>query len=254
MPLPPSDLRGLVESYLDELDLTAELGTLDDPMRHALGGKRVRPVLCLATGEALGARPATLLPAAGALELVHSFSLVHDDLPALDDDRERRGVPSVWSQYGQAAAILAGDALLAEAFRLALAYPNGAVARELVEATLAMIGGQWLDVQGHVASDELHRLKTGALFSAAVGCALAAIDLPPAEQAPWRAFGSDVGLLFQIVDDILDGDGFVLELGVVGARRLADETAARIRASLGELEADTDVLLGIVDELAVRTA
>jgi geranylgeranyl pyrophosphate synthase len=117
-----------------------------------------------------------------------------------------------------------------------------------------MIGGQWLDVQGEAASDELHRLKTGALFSASVGCALAVVGLPPAEQAPWRTFGSDVGLLFQIVDDILDGDGFVLDVGVDGARRLADETAARTRACLGELDADTEVLLGIVDELAVRTA
>jgi geranylgeranyl pyrophosphate synthase len=166
MPLPPDELRALVESYLGELGLTPELGTLEQPMRHALGGKRVRPVLCLATGEALGADVETLLPAAAALELVHSFSLVHDDLPALDDDRERRGAPSVWAQYGEAAAILAGDALLAEAIRLGLTYRSGTVARELVGATLAMIGGQWLDVQGEAASDELHRLKTGALFSA----------------------------------------------------------------------------------------
>lgn len=253
MPLPPNELRAIVEGYLDELDLTPELGTLAEPMRHALGGKRVRPVLCLATGEALGARPEALLPAAAALELVHSFSLVHDDLPALDDDRERRGAPSVWWQYGEAAAILAGDALLTEALRLAISYPSGAVASELVDATLAMIGGQWLDVQGEAASVELHRLKTGALFSASVGCALAALDVPPVEQAPWRAFGSDVGLLFQVVDDILDGDGLVLGIGIDRARRLADDTAARIRASLGELDADTGVLLGIVDELAVRT-
>jgi geranylgeranyl diphosphate synthase type II len=117
-----------------------------------------------------------------------------------------------------------------------------------------MIGGQWLDIQGEAASDELHRLKTGALFSAAVGCALSAVDLPQAEQGPWRAFGSDVGLLFQVVDDILAGDGFVLEVGADGARRLADETAERIRGQLGELDGDTAVLLGIVDELAVRTA
>ena len=103
-----SELRELVEAYLDELALTPELGTLAEPMRHALGGKRVRPVLCLATGEALGAPVESLLPAAAAVELVHSFSLVHDDLPALDDDGERRGAPSVWAQYGEATAILAG--------------------------------------------------------------------------------------------------------------------------------------------------
>jgi geranylgeranyl diphosphate synthase type II len=254
MPLAPDELRALVEGYLDDLALTPELGTLAVPMRHALGGKRIRPVLCLATGEALGARPDDLLPAAAAVELVHSFSLVHDDLPSLDDDRERRGAPSVWAQYDEATAILAGDALLAEAFRLALTYPSGAVARELVDATLAMIGGQWLDIRGEGARDELHRLKTGALFSAAIGCALAAVDLPRADQAPWRAFGSELGLLFQIVDDILDGDGFVLDVGADEARRLADEAASRAHARLGELEGDTEVLLGIVDELAVRTS
>ena len=93
-------------------------------MRHALagGGKRVRPVLCLATAEAAGAEPEAALPAAAALELVHNFSLVHDDLPALDDDELRRGRPSTWAAYGEAVAVLAGDALLAEALRLALSY------------------------------------------------------------------------------------------------------------------------------------
>ena len=105
-------------------------------MRSRARRQAVRPVLCLATGEAFGARVEDLLPAAAAVELVHSFSLVHDDLPALDDDRERRGAPSRLGAYGEAIAILAGDALLAEAFRLALTYPSPAVARELSGATL----------------------------------------------------------------------------------------------------------------------
>jgi geranylgeranyl diphosphate synthase type II len=254
MPLAPNELRSLVETYLDELSLTAELGTLAEPMRHAIGGKRIRPVLCLATGEALGAPPERVLPAAAAVELVHSFSLVHDDLPALDDDRERRGAPSVWAQYGEATAILVGDALLAEAFRLALSYPSGAVARELVDATLGMIGGQWLDIRGEGARDDLHRLKTGALFSAAIGCALAAVEAPPAAQAPWRSFACELGLLFQIVDDILDGDGFVIDVGADEARRLADEAAERSHERLAAIEADTSVLTEIVDGLASRTA
>src|SRR5438067_11400838 len=112
MPQPTETLRALVEGYLSELTLAPDLGTLEEPMRHALGGKRVRPVLCLATGEALGAAAESLLPAAAAVELVHSFSLVHDDLPALDNDRERRGGPSVWARYGEASAILGGDGLL----------------------------------------------------------------------------------------------------------------------------------------------
>jgi len=135
MPRPPDQLRALVEDYLADLRLTPELGGLAEPVQHALGGKRIRPVLCLATSDALGLDVDRALPAAAAIELVHSFSLVHDDLPALDDDRERRGGPSVWAAYGEAAGVLAGDALLAEAFRLALTYPTGDVARE-IEAEL----------------------------------------------------------------------------------------------------------------------
>jgi len=254
MPHRPEQLRALVEGYLSELALMPDLGSLEEPMRHALGGKRVRPVLCLATGDAIGVPVENLLPAAAAVELVHSFSLVHDDLPALDDDDERRGVPSVWARYGEATAILAGDALLVEAMRLALTYPTGSVARELVHARLAMISGQQLDLEGGAKLDRLHSLKTGALFSASVMCALWAADIPVPEHPPWRAFAEELGLLFQIVDDLLDGDGYVLEVGEDGARRLADEAAERAQARLGEIDADTEVLAQIVDALAVRTA
>lgn len=253
----PEELRGLVESYLADLALTPEIGGLDASMRYALegGGKRVRPVLCLATAEAAGAEPEAALPAAAALELVHSFSLVHDDLPALDNDELRRGRPSTWAAYGEAVAVLAGDALLAEALRLALSYSSPAVARELVQATLGMIGGQYLDIKG--GGDDLaalHRLKTGCLFSASVACALWVAEVPEPQQKPWRAFADEVGLLFQIVDDILDEDGYVIEHGVEGARALADEAAERARRALSEVDADTSVLEGIVDELAVRTS
>ncbi len=254
MPRPPDELRALVEDYLDELAVTPELGSLDAPIRHALGGKRVRPVLCLATGDAVGAELDALLPAAAAVELVHSFSLVHDDLPALDDDRERRGAPSVWAQFGEATAVLAGDALLAEAMRLALSYPTPAVARELVAGTLGMIGGQQLELDGGAPLERVHALKTGALFSASVMCGVWAAGLPVPEHPPWRAFAGELGLLFQAVDDVLDGDGFVLEVGADGARRLAQEAAERARGHLAAIDADTDVLVEIVDGLAVRTA
>jgi geranylgeranyl pyrophosphate synthase len=254
MPLRPDELRARVEAYLDELVLAPELGSLAEPMRHALGGKRVRPVLCLATGDALGVPIENLLPAAAAVELVHSFSLVHDDLPALDDDRERRGGPSVWAAFDEATAILAGDALLMEAIRLALTYPSSAVARELVDATLAMIGGQQLDLEGTAQLEHLHSLKTGALFSASIMCALWAAGTPVDEHPPWRAFAGEVGLLFQIVDDLLDGDGYVLQVGDDGARRLADAAAERARGGLRRIQADTAVLQAIVDDLAARTA
>jgi len=256
MPRTPDELRAVVEGYLAELGLTPELGSLDAPMRHALsgGGKRVRPVLCLATGEAVGADVDRLLPAAAAVELVHSFSLVHDDLPALDDDEERRGRPSVWAAFGEATAILAGDALLAEALRLALAYPETAVARELTEATLGMIGGQQLDLEGGHDLEQLHRLKTGALFNASIMCGIWAAGVPVDEHPPWRAFAGELGLLFQVVDDILDGDGYVLEVGADGARRLADEAAERAQERLGAIEGDTSVLEEIVAGLAARTS
>jgi geranylgeranyl pyrophosphate synthase len=212
-------------------------------------------VICLATGEAAGAQVETVLPAAAAVELVHNFSLVHDDLPGLDNDEVRRGRPSVWAQFGEANAVLAGDALLVEAFRLALSYETPAVARELAQATLGMIGGQYLDLAG-AAPDlaALHRLKTGCLFSASVACALWAAGVPEAEQAPWRAFGDELGLLFQIVDDILDGDGYALEHGTEGARRLSDSAAERAHERLGAIDADTSSLAEIVSGLAVRTS
>ncbi|HEY5059615.1 MAG TPA: polyprenyl synthetase family protein [Gaiellaceae bacterium] len=257
MPHTPDALRVLVEEKLERLELWPQLHGQEESVRYSLlaGGKRVRPVICLATAAAAGGELDAAMPAACALELVHTFSLVHDDLPALDDDEERRGQPATWKRYGEAVGILAGDALVAEAFRLATSYETTAVARELAEATLGMIGGQYLDITG-TAPDEatLHSLKTGCLFAASVGLGLWAAGVAKAEQAPWRAFGGELGLLFQIVDDILDGDGYVQTHGPAGARRLADEAAERARARLDYIHADTAVLREIVDGLAVRTA
>jgi geranylgeranyl diphosphate synthase, type II len=252
----PDELRAVAEAYLGELALTPELHGQAESVRYALtvGGKRVRPVICLATAESAGADPDQALPAAAAIELVHNFSLVHDDLPALDNDEFRRGNPSVWARYGEAIAVLAGDALFAEALRLALSYPRPAVARELVQATLGMIGGQYLDITD-TAPDEatLHRLKTGCLFAASVGLALWVADVAESAQGPWRAFGDELGLLFQIVDDILDGDGYVVSHGEDGARALAGDAAERAQARLDAIDADTSVLAEIVSGLATRT-
>jgi geranylgeranyl diphosphate synthase, type II len=253
----PGDLLALIEGYLDELALTPELGELSEPIGYALagGGKRIRPVLCLATGEALGREPEELLPAAAAVELVHNFSLVHDDLPALDNDELRRGRPSTWARFDEATAVLVGDALLAEALRLSLSYPTPYVARELVQATLGMIGGQHADTKELGYDLEvIHRLKTGRLFYASIACALWVAELPDQAQKPWREFADELGMLFQVVDDILDGDGYVLTLGEEEARKLADEAAARAQARLAAIEADTSVLEEIVAGLATRTA
>jgi geranylgeranyl diphosphate synthase, type II len=253
----PDELRAVVEERLDALELWPELHGQAESVRYSLevGGKRIRPVIALAVGEALGAPVERVLPAALALELVHTFSLVHDDLPAMDDDEERRGHPSTWKQFGEGVGVLAGDALHAEAFRLAASYPTTEVARELAEATLGMIGGQYLDTMVEKPDLEaVHRLKTGRLFYASVTLALWAAGLPEDEHGPWRAFADELGLLFQIVDDILDGDGYVLARGADAARGLADEAAERARERLGAIEADTSVLREIVDGLAVRTA
>jgi geranylgeranyl pyrophosphate synthase len=253
--LAPDDLRALLDEYLDRLVLPATLHGQEASMRYALtGGKRVRGVICLATAEAAGGSAEGALPAAAALELVHAFSLVHDDLPALDDDAERRGRPSVWAEYGEAVAVLAGDGLLAEGFRQALSYPTPAPARELAEATLGMIGGQYLDITAAAVDlAELHRLKTGRLFAASVALALWTAGVPEERQASWRAFGEELGLLFQVVDDILDGDGFAARLDTAAVHELAAGAAARARSRLAAIAADTTVLAEIVDRLVVRT-
>jgi len=256
MPQAREELTALVEQYLGELALTPELHRLEEPVRYALagGGKRIRPVLCLATAEAAGVDAEVALPAAAALELVHSFSLVHDDLPALDDDDERRGRPTVHVRYGEDVAILAGDALLAEAFRLALSYATPDVARELAQATLGMIGGQHLDLRGGADHETVNRLKTGRLFDASVACGLWAAGVPAGEQASWRAFAEELGPLFQTVDDLLDGDGTVATRGEAWTRQAADDAAARAIAALDAIPADTAVLAELVEALAARTS
>jgi farnesyl diphosphate synthase len=249
-----AEQRARVESYFAGLPLADELGGLTEAMRYSLdgGGKRVRPVLCLATGEALGAEPEQLLPAAAAIELVHTFGMVHDDLPALDDDAVRRGRPTSHVEFDEATAILNGDALLAQAFELALSYPGPEVARELSRATLGMIGGQFDDIRGEGDLARRHSLKTGRLFEAAVGCALAVAETPESERGPWRGFASEFGVLYQVVDDLLDGDGLADELGTDKARELADEIEGRARARLDEIPADTSVLDELLSGLRQR--
>jgi geranylgeranyl diphosphate synthase type II len=253
---PADELRDAVEAYLRSLSFAPELGGLEEAMRYSLesGGKRIRPVLCLAVAEAAGASVEDALPAAASIELVHTFSLIHDDLPALDDDDERRGRPSAHVAFGEGVALLSGDALLAEALRLALVYESGVVARDVVDATLGMIAGQHRDITGDDSDLEaLHRLKTGRLFVAAVLAGLAVAEVADGERDPWISFGEEVGLLFQVVDDLLDGDGYSERLGVEGAARLADESAERARAHLDRIAADTSILDELVDALAART-
>ena len=216
-----------VEEELDHLvPESSEPPEIFEIMRYSLfaGGKRLRPVLCVAGCEAVGGNPEFILPAACALECIHSYSLIHDDLPAIDDDDLRRGVPTNHKVYGEAAAILAGDGLQALAFELMANEQMGAkvsperhvkAIRMVADAAGAtgMVGGQLLDIQanGRVSDvthlEEIHRRKTGALLrvSVCLGGLLGGGD--EAQITALHVYGEKIGLAFQIVDDILDVEG-----------------------------------------------
>jgi len=254
-------------------------------MRYSLlaGGKRIRPVLSLAVAERLGCPPARVLPFAAALELIHTYSLIHDDLPAIDDDSLRRGVPTCHVMFGEDIAILAGDGLFAEAFRLITDRQQGdaglvvAALSEVAWATgvQGMVGGQYMDVAATASRDDelrlLHSLKTGRLIEAAVAGAAILCGVSGPELESYRAFAREIGLLFQIVDDILDVDGETVELGktagkdaqldkttyvsrfgLVRARRLAAESHERARSRLAELGGDPGSLAAVSDYIRYR--
>jgi geranylgeranyl diphosphate synthase type II len=287
----PEALRDTVERYLAELRFPSaapQTAGLEEAMRYSLlaGGKRIRPVLTLATARAIGRDPADVLALAAAIELIHTYSLIHDDLPAMDDDDLRRGRPTCHVKFGEDVAILAGDGLYAEAFRHLLGEQAGepplvlAAAAELAAATGVdgMVGGQYLDVAGVGDTPEelrrLHALKTGRLIGASVVCVLLLTGMDETETIPWRRFAAELGVLFQIVDDILDVTGtdaalgkpsgsdermgkrtYVSHFGVDGARGLARECHASARASLREAApTGATELEQITDFILTRTA
>ena len=183
------------------------------------GGKRFRPLLCIAAAEALESPARVAIPSAVAIELVHTYSLVHDDLPAMDDDDERRGRPTVHRAYGEAAAILVGDALLTDAFRVLAEAPLPAETRLACVAKLAvasghqgMVGGQAADLQlGGPITDldaltRLHELKTGSLLRAAACMGGIAAQADAQTLAILDRVGANIGLAFQLTDDLLDAD------------------------------------------------
>ncbi len=205
-----------------------EAQRLAEAMRYSLeaGGKRVRPVLCLLAAEAVGGGLEAALPGALALEFVHTYSLIHDDLPAMDDDDLRRGRPTNHKVYGEGPAILAGDGLLTEAFAVLATTGRADAVALLAEAAgwRGMVGGQALDLEGEALTasgtaygldhlQTIHRLKTGALLRGAVelGGLLGGAD--PAQRAALRAYGEAIGLAFQIQDDILDATSNEATLG-----------------------------------------
>jgi geranylgeranyl diphosphate synthase type II len=287
----PDHLREQVERYLESLRFAEEPGTegLEEAMRYSLlaGGKRIRPVLALATAAALNRDPHDVLPLAAALELIHTYSLIHDDLPAMDDDDLRRGRPTCHVKYGEDIAILAGDGLYAEAFRHLLQHQEAeprnllAAAAELATATgvNGMVGGQYIDVRGLVPHGDislrrLHELKTGRLIAASVECVLllTSDDASATRLAGFRAFAAELGVLFQIVDDILDVTGtedslgkpqgsderhgkltYVSQYGVDGARRMAADSHGNAREALQEAGGGAD-LEHITDFIYTRSS
>ncbi|MBA2257076.1 MAG: polyprenyl synthetase family protein [Thermoleophilaceae bacterium] len=255
-------------------------------MRYSVlaGGKRIRPVLALATAEALERDVGEVLPLAAALELVHTYSLIHDDLPAMDDDELRRGQPTCHVAYGEDVAILAGDGLFAEALRLVIERQVGdpahvlAALRCLVAAAgvEGMVGGQYLDVTAPDDLDatglrRLHERKTGRLIAASVESVLLLSGMSEPATIGYHRFAVELGVLFQIVDDILDVTGsdealgkpqgsderhgkrtYVSVFGLERARDLAAESHRKARAGLTEAGGRTDTLERISDYILTR--
>jgi geranylgeranyl diphosphate synthase type II len=218
----PDHLREEVERYLEAMSFSEEAMTagLEEAMRYSLlgGGKRIRPVLALATARALGLPQHEVLPLAGAIELIHTYSLIHDDLPALDNDDLRRGKPTCHVAFGEAIAILAGDALQTRAFEVLAGLDTPAEATVKIISLIAnavgtidgMIGGQVLDLESeHLKPtpklvESIHRAKTGALIRVSVVSGGVYGGATIEDVARLTLFGCKAGLAFQIVDDVLD--------------------------------------------------
>jgi len=219
-----------LEAYLPQVRGPAFRVT--QAMHYSLfvGGKRLRPILCLAAAEAVGGEPGEALPLACALEMIHTYSLIHDDLPAMDDDDLRRGQPTCHKKYDEATAILAGDGLLTEAFSTLAGTSEKYVGRErvllevisLVAAAAGyqgMVGGQMLDLlaEGRRVTlkelETIHRHKTGALLTAAVRAGALTGGGNRGEVTSLTTYGEKFGLAFQITDDLLDVEGETAEMG-----------------------------------------
>jgi geranylgeranyl pyrophosphate synthase len=279
--------NGQIEAYQNRIEIFLDrlLDPAQTPVPHLVaamrystlgGGKRLRPLLVYATGEAVSAPAPALDRIAAAVEMIHVYSLIHDDLPAMDDDDLRRGKPTCHKVYGEAAAILAGDALQALAFATlmddAIGLPAGprlALARDLAEAAglRGMAGGQAMDLASEgkaldiEALETMHRMKTGALIQASVLMPARAGDTDAATEARLRTYADCIGLAFQIRDDLLDVEGdpallgkacgadqllekatFPALLGVEASRRRAVELVGQGLDSLQPLGREADLL------------
>lgn len=279
--------REMAEEYLRGLFTVGQpYGRLQEAMGYSLlaGGKRVRPVLALAVCETLGGEPETALPLGCALELVHTYSLIHDDLPCMDNDDLRRGRPTCHKVYGETMAVLAGDALQAEAFRLIAAAP-GLSGEQRAEAVFAlasacggdgMVAGQVLDVNGLTGGEtelrQLCALKTGALLRAAAALGSIAAGASPENRQGAEDYAAHIGLAFQVRDDMLDviadqaefgkpvgsdrEEGkrtFVDLLGLDGCGALVAEETRLAKSAVSKFK-NNEFLLDLADSLSERRA
>jgi geranylgeranyl diphosphate synthase type II len=266
-----------VDSALDGFlpSAATKPATIHKAMRYSIfaGGKRLRPVLCLAAAELCGGSAEDAVPSACAVECVHTYSLIHDDLPCMDDDDLRRGRPTNHKVFGEGTAVLAGDALLTHAFEIlthakaTTRYGTGALVRELAQASGSrwLIAGQVLDLENEgkkVSKNTLkfiHLSKTAALLTCAIRLGAMSANATPAKLAALTTFGQSLGLAFQVIDDILDVTQSTEKLGKTAGKDVAATKAtypalfglARARAIATELTRDA---LGALKPFGKRAA
>ncbi|NLT65063.1 MAG: polyprenyl synthetase family protein [Acidobacteria bacterium] len=286
-----SEARRAVDACLERLlPIDSETpSTIHRAMRHSIfaGGKRIRPILVLASGSSLSGDREVLLQLGAGIEMMHTYSLIHDDLPALDNDDLRRGVPTCHKAFGEAIAILAGDALMTLCYQILSSLPGVpdsvrvAVICEIARATGTvggMIGGQVVDLESEgkpIDADILeyiHQCKTGALLRASVRCGALAAGARETEMKVLTAFGEKIGLAFQVVDDILDVTSssevlgktagkdekvkkatYPALYGLEASRKKAQELLEGALADLEGLGKEADVLRGLARFVVSRT-
>ncbi len=280
------EIEAVLEGFLQKAGTSERLW---EAMRYALfpGGKRIRPLLAIASCEALGGHTQEVLPAASALEFVHTYSLIHDDLPAMDDDDMRRGKPSVHIVFGEATAILAGDAFLTLAFEILSTYPEGRqyLKKKLKVITILasacgmknLIDGQFMDLHFEgkkISSSDLeiiHSKKTGALIRACLQAGAVMANASKEEDQILSYFGNKIGLAFQITDDLLDAEGkkeivgketqkdctrnkatYPSLYGIEASRRTAERLVAEAKESIRSLGDKSHILSALSDLILNR--
>lgn len=286
-----NEKSALVESHLNGLvQITdAPYSQLFEAARYSLlgNGKRLRPILCLATTATLGTPETAALAPACALEMIHTYSLIHDDLPCMDDDDFRRGKPSLHKAFGEGHAVLTGDFLLTHAFEVITNDPHLSPEKKVALIQLiaqssgahGMIGGQVMDIEAEDKAVDLetlkliHRCKTGALLTASILCGAIVANASVSEMETLRLFGSDIGLAFQIVDDILDVTAsekkhgkkvasdvannkttYVTLMGIETAQKSAQNLFESAIGRLSNLNHDTTLLQALAKRIVHRSS